>query len=289
MLGHKMSQRLEARGFETWCALRGAADAQWWTSVPDVPRSRVLENVDALDGDALDAAMETAQPEVVINCAGLVKQRKSAASPISTITVNALLPHRLIETCGKRDSRLIHFSTDCVFSGERGSYTEDDPTDATDLYGRTKALGEVGGRHALTIRTSIIGRELHNHAGLLDWFLVQNGRRVQGFKNVWWSGVTTNHLSDTVAWLLEEHRALRGVYQLSSGRISKYELLRLLANAFRLQVEIDGADDPHCDRSLLGTRFERDTKYVFPGWDFVLDDLARDPTPYPQPGLHEGS
>ncbi|MGA2988810.1 MAG: sugar nucleotide-binding protein, partial [Terriglobia bacterium] len=147
------------------------------------------------DFNALEATLSALRPDYVVNCVGVIKQRTEAISPIPSITINSLLPHKLAQMAARWGGRIIHFSTDCVFSGKRGWYTEEDPSDAEDLYGRSKFLGEVVVANALTLRTSIIGRELVEHRSLLDWFLAQNHKTVHGYRRVIYSGVTTNYLA----------------------------------------------------------------------------------------------
>lgn len=276
MLGHKMVQALGGRFADTRWTTRGPA-----TEVPMLPADRAVPGVDVMDWAALEALLVRLRPDWVVNCVGVIKQRAAAVSPIPSITVNALLPHRLAETVAGWSGRLVHFSTDCVFSGHRGGYTEADQSDAEDLYGRSKFLGEVATSNALTLRTSIIGRELSNHQSLLDWFLLGRHTTVRGFRRVWWSGVTTNHLAGLVADLIGRREPLSGLYQVSSGRISKYDLLLRIRAAYGLTVAVEPDDGPENDRSLDGTRFSDAAGYAFPGWDALLAELRADPTPYP--------
>ena len=162
----------------------------------------MIRGVDASDFDGLRRELENRKPEFIVNCVGIVKQRTEAGSAIPSITINALLPHRLAEAAASWGGRLIHFSTDCVFSGRTGGYREEDLSDAEDLYGRTKFLGEVTGPNAVTLRTSIIGRELTTHRSLLDWFLSQKGMTVRGFRRVIYSGVTTIEMAKVVDTLV---------------------------------------------------------------------------------------
>jgi dTDP-4-dehydrorhamnose reductase len=284
MLGHQMVRRLQASFPDTWWTLRGRRDdpdlapASWLTG------TNALEGVDAMDLPALESIIDELRPDVVVNCLGVIKQRAASQDSIASITINSLLPHRLAALLERGGGRLVHISTDCVFSGRRGNYAESDLSDADDLYGRTKYLGEVAYPNSLTIRTSIIGRELRHHHSLLDWFLSQRGQTIRGFRRHWWSGVTTLHLSEVVARGLECWPTLSGLYQLSSGRISKYDLLMLLRAGFRLDVEIEPDDAPHCDRSLVGDRFQAATGHQCPPWPALIAELASDPTPYPALG-----
>jgi dTDP-4-dehydrorhamnose reductase len=236
--------------------------------------------VDVADFPALEALLRNLAPQVVVNCVGVIKQRSAAKSPIPSIRINALFPHLLAECLARQGSRLIHFSTDCVFSGRKGNYAEDDPSDAEDLYGKTKFLGEVATPNALTLRTSIIGRELSQFASLLDWFLAQRGKTVRGFARVIYSGLTTNYLAKLVGDLIVDQPALHGLYQLASDPISKYDLLSMLRDAFGLDVELERETETVSDRSLDGTRFAAETGIRTPAWADLVEALAADPTPY---------
>jgi dTDP-4-dehydrorhamnose reductase len=239
-----------------------------------------IGGVDASDFDSLAETLRAIRPDYLINCIGLIKQRPEAQDPIAAISVNALLPHRLASLTENWGGRLIHFSTDCVFSGLRGRYCEKDPSDATDLYGRTKFLGEVQAENALTLRTSIIGRELDGRRSLLEWFLGQNGGSVRGFRRVIWSGVTTNHLANLVAEIVSRHADLSGLYQVAGQHVSKFDLLSLLRDAYSLNIKII-PDDVECsDRSLSGEKLYAAIGYTSPDWPALVQELASDPTPY---------
>jgi dTDP-4-dehydrorhamnose reductase len=283
MLGHKMFQRLGARFPGTRGTLRTSTRDPRFADVALLQGDAIVEGVDAMDEAALRARIDALRPDVLVNCVGVIKQRDAAHDPIPSITINALLPHRLAAWLRPWNGRLIHFSTDCVFSGRRGRYREDDLPDAEDLYGRTKFLGETRDTpNALTLRTSIVGRELFHHQSLLDWFLAQRGT-VRGFTRVIYSGVTTNHLAEVVGDVIERHRDLRGLYQVASEPIAKHDLLRLVKEAFgKTDVEIVPDDREVSDRSLDGSRFAAATGYRCPPWPALVAELAADPTPYGQ-------
>jgi dTDP-4-dehydrorhamnose reductase len=233
-----------------------------------------LDGLDAADWPRLAEAVRQSAPEVVVNCIGIVKQRKDARSPIPSLEINALLPHRLAELCAALGARLIHFSTDCVFSGRKGAYTETDAPDPQDLYGRSKLLGEVADAPGLTLRTSIIGRELSRKTGLVEWFLAQRGT-VRGFRRAVYSGLTTAEMSRLVGRLATEHAGLHGVWHVASRPITKYELLVTFADKLgRTDVEIVPDDTFVCDRSLRSEPFEAATGYQPPTWDDMLTELA---------------
>lgn len=280
MLGHKMTQTLRQRFPETACTIRGSLDDPFYSRIDLFKQGPVVENVDAMDWIALEHMLRERQPDVIVNCIGIIKQRDEANNAIPSITINSLLPHKLAATAAEWGGRVIHFSTDCVFSGKSGSYTEDSPSDAEDLYGKSKYLGEVSAANALTLRTSIIGRELSSFRSLLEWFLSQDGDTVRGFKRVYYSGVTTNHLSETVADVIERFPKLSGLYQVTSNTISKYDLLCLVRNAFGLNIEIVPDEIELSDRSMIGDRFNTATGRICPAWPELVAELADDPTPY---------
>jgi dTDP-4-dehydrorhamnose reductase len=232
--------------------------------------------------NSVESVFETVRPNVVVNCIGIVKQSALAEDPITTIEINSLFPHRVAGLCEEAGARLVHVSTDCVFSGRSGLYNESDIPDPVDLYGRSKLLGEVEAGHALTIRTSIIGRELDSSHGLLEWFLGQEGKSVRGFTRAIFSGFPTLSLARRLAQLIEAGPSLSGIWHLASEPISKYDLLLLFRDAYDLDVEITRDDDFACDRSLNGSRLTSATGIHVGEWRELIEEMAGDPTPYPQ-------
>lgn len=280
MLGHKMFQILASRFDEVACTILGAKTDEPYRRIPMFQTDQVFDRVDAAQFQALEALLRSLKPAVVVNCIGIVKQRPEARAYIPSITINSLLPHLLTDICAAWGGKVIHFSTDCVFSGKTGSYTEESVADAEDLYGRSKFLGEVTYGNALTLRTSMIGRELKHFQSLLEWFLAQRGKTVRGFRRAIYSGVTTIHLSKLVADILRNHTSLSGLYQVASEPISKYELLKLVRDAYGLDVEIVPDDEVVCDRSMRADKLRAAIGYVCPPWPELVAELAADPTPY---------
>ncbi len=278
MLGHKLVQVLSAR-FETWATFR-TDDGPWRDLPMFAGNERTLGAVDAAAFDSVVRAVAAVHPDAVINAIGIVKQRRAAQDPIASIAVNALFPHRLADLCTAAGARLVHISTDCVFSGRRGPSTEADPPDPDDLYGRTKLLGEVQRPGALTLRTSIIGRDSLRQSGLLEWFVSNRGGRVSGYTTHIYSGLTTLALAGVIADLLERHPALAGLYQVASEPITKYDLLVRIRDALRLDVAVDPTAPPPIDRSLSAARFAAATGRHLPDWETMIAALAADPTPY---------
>ena len=278
MLGHRLWMELSPF-HEVWVTVRKAAAE--FPPLPNVDRSRIREGVDAADFDNVIRAFASIEPELVINCIGLIKQHPLCNDPLTTIEVNARLPHRLSLVSRTAGIRLIHISTDCVFSGRRGCYTEHDAPDAEDLYGRTKLLGELTYPHTLTIRTSLIGRELTTRYGLTEWFLSQ-WRPVNGFKRAIFSGLTTRAFADVLLEYVIPTPSLRGLYQVSSEAISKHDVLQLMNKAFRKNLEIRPDCELVCDRSLDSSRFCATTGFKAPSWPEMIEMMAADPTPYDQ-------
>jgi dTDP-4-dehydrorhamnose reductase len=230
-------------------------------------------DLDVTEPGKLSRVMDDFRPEAVVNCVGIVKQRATAKEAIPSITINALLPHQLAVLCEERRARLIHLSTDCVFSGRQGHYREDDFPDCADLYGRTKLLGEVAEPHCLTLRTSIIGWELARKQSLLEWFVAQHGR-IKGFTKAIYSGFSTREMARIIERLLIDFPAASGLYHVSSEPISKFNLLTKMNHRLGLGLVIAPDEDFFCDRSLDSTRFRGAFNYRPPSWDTMIEELC---------------
>lgn len=280
MLGHKMVQTLRQRFPNTACTIMGSPGDEFYSRIGLFGEADVIPNVNAMDLHALESMLTEHKPDFIVNCVGVIKQRDETINALVSITLNSLLPHKLADITARWGGRVIHFSTDCVFSGKKGNYIEDDPSDAEDLYGKSKFLGEVAVENALTLRTSIIGRELSHFKSLLEWFLAQRGRTIRGFRQVLYSGVTTNYMSRVVRDIIADHPSLSGLYQVTGNTISKHDLLCTLRDAFDLDVEIVPDDGEFSDRSMVGDKFRAATGLICPSWPELAADLAGDPTPY---------
>ena len=230
---------------------------------------KLLTGVDVEQQDSLINAFNRTRPDVVINCAGLTKHKPEADDPLISIPINTLMPHRLAGLCKLIGARLVHISTDCVFSGEKGGYSEDDFADARDVYGKSKALGEVLYPHTITLRTSSIGHELQSKYGLLDWFLSQEGR-CKGYTRAVFSGLPTVIFAQVIRDVVIPHRELSGLYHVAAKPINKYELLMLIARMYGKQIEIAPDDNLVIDRSLEASRFREATGYVAPEWEEMI-------------------
>jgi len=269
MLGHQLLLHLSDHDLRV--TIRGSLDKCCSTRLS---HHNTYDHVDVRDMQHVIDVFADFRPEVVVNAAGIIKQRSAAQAVLPCLEVNALFPHRLLALCTATAARLIHISTDCVFSGKRGNYAEQDPADADDLYGRSKLLGEIALAPGITLRTSIIGLELKNHFGLIEWYLRQRGA-IHGFRGAIYSGLTTAELARVIRRLIEHHSTLAGVWHVASDHISKYELLAKLSERLkRRDLEIIPDDEFKCDRSLNGAAFRNRVEYRAPSWDVMLDELA---------------
>ena len=269
MLGHQLFTHLKPR-HDVRCTLRQDLSAYKGVGLFDANNS--YAGVDVRSLERLVEVLADFRPEAVVNCIGIIKQRPTAKESIPSLEINSLLPHRLAVLCKGVGARLVHLSTDCVFSGTKGNYQESDPSDAEDIYGKTKFLGEVYDENCLTLRTSIIGRELTRKKSLLEWFLAQSGT-VKGFKNAIYTGFTTLEMSRIIETMLLDYPAASGVYHVSSDPINKYELLLLFRDKLGHDVEILPDEAFYCERSLDSTRFRQEFNYSPPTWESMITEL----------------
>ncbi|MBZ1351038.1 SDR family oxidoreductase [Alcaligenaceae bacterium LF4-65] len=227
--------------------------------------NRLIFGIDLNQQDSLIDVLSHIRPDVVVNCVGLIKQLADAEDPLQAIPMNALLPHRLARICKLINSRLIHISTDCVFSGAVGNYRESDRPDAQDLYGLSKLLGEVTYSHAVTLRTSIIGHELQSANGLVGWFLSQEGQ-CNGYTRAIFSGLPTVVLAQIIRDFVIPNKELSGLYHVASEPISKYELIKLIASVYKKSIDVIPDERVVINRSLNAERFRSETGYAASSW-----------------------
>lgn len=240
-------------------------------------QKKILTDIDIANINTQKALFDAEKPDIVINCIGIVKQSADGNNPLQALMLNSLLPHQLDQLCELHQARLIHISTDCVFSGNKGGpYLESDESDANDLYGRSKYLGEISNSPwTLTLRTSYIGNELEGANGLLEWFLGQQ-INCQGFTRAIYSGVPTVILAQIIEMIIEKYPTLSGIYQVASSPISKYNLLQLIANVFGKSIEIIPNNELVIDRSLDGSKFHHATGYLAPSWEEMVEKMYVD-------------
>ena len=276
MLGHKLYQTLSDSEHKVFGTMRRPpAEVPY----PDLPGGgHMLEGVDVRTPDTVHRALLDARPQVVINCIGLIKPRSKVSA--TTIEINSLFPHRLAQWCDLVGARLIHISTDCVFSGRAGNYSEESIPDAEDLYGRTKLLGEVTDPPHLTIRTSIIGRELGTKYCLLEWILSQTGE-ANGFVNAIFTGLSTRALSRVLLSLLELDQ-VQGLLHVAGERVNKYDLLKLVVQHFGLNLQVNRYEDIYSDHSLDATAFGQ-LGLTVPSMEQMVAEMAAENSMYESP------
>ena len=270
MIGSAMFRVLsEQRQWEVWGTLRSAALKRFF---PETLAGKLISDIDVERHDALVRVFGQVQPDVVVNCVGLTKHHREAEDPLLSIPLNALLPHRLADLCAATGSRLVHVSTDCVFSGTKGGYVEDDAADSVDVYGKSKHLGEVHVAHAITLRTSTIGHELQSAYGLLEWFLAQQGS-CKGFSRAIFSGLPNVVFAQVVRDVVIPRPELSGLYHVGAQPIDKYDLLQLIAKVYAKPIAIEKDDQFVIDRSLDTQRFRKATGYTPPGWAELIGTM----------------
>jgi len=270
MLGNAVMRVLsENKGWQVFGTVRSGTASRHFP--PDIAASLVA-GVDVEDQDTLVRVFASVRPDVVINCIGLIKQLADGDDPLLALPINAMLPHRLARLCELAGSRLVHVSTDCVFSGSRGAYVEEDVSDALDLYGKSKFLGEVHDAHAITLRTSIIGHELQSAHGLVEWFLSQQGR-CKGYRRAVFSGLPTVVLAKIIRDVVIPRPELSGLYHVAAAPISKFDWLTLVARQYNKSIEIVPDDTVVIDRSLRADRFQQASGYVADGWPELIKQM----------------
>jgi len=267
MIGSAVFRVLSVQSdWQVWGTLRAERDRRFFSNTQG---DLLLTGVDVEKSESLIRIFARVKPDVVVNCIGLTKHHKESDDPQLALPLNALLPHRMADLCALAGARLIHVSTDCVFAGTKGKYTEVDVPDATDVYGRSKHLGEVDYPHAITLRTSTIGHELQSAYGLLEWFLAQSGR-CKGFKRAIFSGLPNVEFARVIRDVVIPRPDLRGLYHVGADAIDKYQLLTLLAKEYKKQIDIVADDHFEIDRSLSSARFSAATGYKSAPWPELI-------------------
>lgn len=271
MIGHKMGQVLSAQNHEIVISIREKKDL---TLKSISSKAKVFFN-DFLKDNILDFLIKV-NPDVIINAIGITIRRGSTKNISDTIYLNSFFSHQLSNWALAFKKRLIHFSTDCVFSGSEGSYLEDTTPDALDYYGKTKGLGEVNSKSSLTIRSSMIGPELFNKTELFEWIINNKEKEINGFSRVMYSGVTTVYMSKLVADLIDNHKNLSGIYNVASKPISKFELLHLINDNFDLGLIINDDKTVISNKTLNASKIEKEIGLQPPSWDELIFELKKD-------------
>ena len=266
MLGNTVFKVL-SNTYDVWGTLRNSSGKGFFS---DELHNKIISGVDVLNHDELVNLLTKVKPDIVINCVGLIKQLSNAKDPLVALPINAMFPHRLARLCGLIGTRVVHISTDCIFSGDEGLYVESDVSDAHDIYGKSKYIGELNNyAHCITLRTSIIGHELNSKASLVDWFLGQDSH-VKGFNQAIFSGLPTVELAKIIRDYVIPHSDLAGLYHVSSEPIDKCTLLELIAEVYKKEIEIVSDATLTINRSLDSMRFKETTGYQPPNWKSLV-------------------
>lgn len=273
MLGYSLFSNLgEVDGLDVYGTVRSLNNKEKFFAQTS---NKLITGVEVNDLNTVEAAIKEVQPDIVLNCIGLIKQHEIAKQNIDAITINALLPHQLARLCDQFNAKLIHFSTDCVFAGDKGQYLESDLPDAQDLYGKSKCLGEVNYAPHLTLRTSIIGHELSSSVSLIDWFLSESGS-VKGFSKAKFSGLPTCVIARILAEKILPNKSLSGLYHFSVASIDKLTLLNKVKSIYQKEIEIIESQDLSIDRSLNSQRLINAVNLDIPDWDSLIEEMHRD-------------
>jgi len=271
MMGHQLIKKLiDENNSDSIVALTRRKDLESKIGKSSIMRYLYLDNI--LEFNKLIKLFEDESPNLIINCVGVIKQRNQSDF-MNTLSINAYFPKKLAQYTYKKDIRLIHISTDCIFSGLKGNYIETDLSDVTDLYGISKFVGEVDNNKSITIRTSMIGHELYSKKSLLEWFLYNKNQNIYGYNNAIFSGLTTNELSKIIVKNIIPNKNLKGIYHVSSKPINKYDLLKLVAKIYKLKIDIKKDPRLVIDRSLNSEKFFKETGYIPPSWESMVEHM----------------
>ena len=269
MIGHKLAQILDS-DFD----LVGLSRKKVTSKQLGLKNTNIVYH-DLLKED-IQFILNEINPDIIINCVAITTRRGVEGNVQITKKLNTELPHKLDSWAVSNSKKLIHFSTDCVFSGNRGNYLENDFTDADDIYGKTKADGEVNSESTLTLRCSIIGRELYNFTELFEWLVENKNKKISGYSRVIYSGITTVRMGKIIKKIIKEYSDLSGIYNISSIPISKFELLTKLSNAFNLNVDINENKNIKSNKVLISRKFTEITGINPPNWDDLIEEFKKD-------------
>ncbi|MCU0239129.1 MAG: SDR family oxidoreductase [Pyrinomonadaceae bacterium] len=277
MLGHKLVQSWQNE-FDVYTTIRKSFAELEHLQIFE--RNKTFDNVEVTNFDLVAKIIDEVKPNAIVNAVGIIKQLPTSKNIVKALEINSIFPHKLAEISQAKNIRFITISTDCVFNGKKGNYTEDDISDAEDVYGKSKYLGEVTGENCLTIRTSIIGREIGTSHSLVDWFLSNEGKQVKGFTKAIYTGFPTVVLAEIIADILKNQPNLSGLYQISSNLIDKFSLLKIVREAYNANIEIESDADFQIDRSLNCDKFKNATGFKPKSWEVMIRLMADDSNKY---------
>jgi|688.fasta_scaffold317571_2 dTDP-4-dehydrorhamnose reductase len=275
MIGHKMYQIISKVNLDTWVTLRNNLNSYSYSKFYN--SEKVIESIDLTNFQNLFNQLNTINPDVIINACGITIRRGVNQLKSKSIILNSALPHFLNEWVTSNNKRLIHFSTDCVFSGKKGDYEDNDIKDATDIYGLTKSMGEViDSTFTITLRGSMIGRELENKTELFEWFLKQHNTTINGFSEVIYSGITSVKMADIVLNIIYNFPNLSGLFNVSSKAISKFDLLTLCNDYFKVDAFIKNDNSYSSNKNLISNKLFNELNMVQPAWNDLIKQLKQD-------------
>lgn len=274
MIGHQVWQEAKKRWQENVFGVLRRYKKDF--NVENLFNHNIYENLDLTEWPRVETLLDQLKPDVIVNAAGITIRKDEIKDLPRALEINSFFPRRILKWAQLNNSRVIHLSTDCVFDGSSGNYREFSQPSAKDNYGKSKFLGEIEGSNAVTLRFSCIGRELDSHTELLDWFLSQRGKKIQGFANAKYSGLTNIVIAKEICRIITDYPKLEGVFQLSSTAISKYDLLCLAKSYYKLDVEIEKNDNYVSDKTLLHDKYKISTGFIAPSWLEMMKELASD-------------
>jgi len=269
MIGHKIAQVLEKKNDIIGTSRKSIKPIDLGLKKSKIIYKDFADNTDF-------NFIKNLMPDIIINCVGITTRRINNTNISQLEFINSKLPHILADWAIINNRKLIHLSTDCVFSGKTGNYIDDSYHDATDLYGRSKSLGEVNNKNTLTIRTSLIGREIFNFTELFEWFYRNKGGKVSGYDNVIYSGLTTIRLGKILEKIINDFPNLIGIYNFSSEPITKYSLLNLINKHFELGVQIFKDTKIKSNKVLISKKFTEITAINPPNWNDLILEFKED-------------
>jgi len=273
MLGHKALHSLSSE-LDTWATFRKFDNR--FKSLKFIDKSKIIDNVNAFSFESIEKAIQLVKPDVVLNCIGIIKQLKEYSDPKISIYINSYMPHLLAEYCVRNHIKFIHISTDCVFNGVDGNYREESISNADDLYGRSKYLGEVSDGSTLTLRTSIIGHELLSSFSLVDWFINNSSPDIEGYKNAIYTGFPTCIFINEIFKLIKYFPKLSGLYHVASDPITKYDLLCKINKIYCLNKTLLPNDKFICNRSMNYSKYKIATNFKPLPWEEMITRMYED-------------
>lgn len=275
MIGHRMWATLGERHEAIGVLRRHELGAL--SMIPGIATKKTFFGVEFQDLSRLTKIVSDTKPDIVLNCVGIVKQLKDSSDHMKSIALNALFPHQLAKVCADNNARMIQFSSDCVFDGLKGNYTETDFPNAQDLYGRSKAMGEVDYlTNVVTMRTSSIGREVFPHGGLVEWFLSNEEKKITGYKQAIYSGFPTQRLGSIISDYIIPNKELSGVIHVAGTPIDKFSLLSMIKDHFKLNIDLLVNEQVKVERGLNFDNFSKLTGFKSPSWKEMMKDLEVD-------------